>query len=76
MGILNFRLQTLLFCAAACVSDAISIPRHATLASRQIASQTMYDFIIAGGGLSGLTVADRLTQDPSGMSHHPHSPKP
>ena len=71
MGILSFRLQTLCFCAMTWVSDAISIPRHATLASRQIANQTKYDFIIAGGGLSGLTVADRLTEDPSGMSHHP-----
>lgn len=26
-----------------------------------------YDFVIAGGGLSGLTVADRLTENPKGM---------
>ena len=26
-----------------------------------------YDFVVVGGGTSGLTVADRLTEDPSGM---------
>ena len=25
-----------------------------------------YNFIIAGGGIAGLTVADRLTEDPKG----------
>jgi hypothetical protein len=46
---------------------ALGLPRHATLVSRQNASTTHYDFVIAGGGISGLTVADRLTEDPNGM---------
>lgn len=25
-----------------------------------------YDFVVVGGGTSGLTVADRLTEDPAG----------
>ena len=67
MGIHSYRLQALCFLAVAWVTDAISIPRHATLASRQLANETEYDFIIAGGGLSGLTVANRLTEDRNGM---------
>lgn len=41
-------------------------PGLATIVSPRTASDTTYDFIIAGGGISGLTVADRLTEDPSG----------
>lgn len=26
-----------------------------------------YDYVVVGGGTSGLTVANRLTEDPSGM---------
>ena len=67
MGSRSCRLQALCLLAVAWVTDAISIPRHAMLASRQLANQTEYDFIIAGGGLTGLTVANRLTEDPNGM---------
>lgn len=34
---------------------------------RQLAKDTTYDFIIAGGGIAGLTVADRLTENPKGI---------
>ncbi|KAH6842438.1 GMC oxidoreductase-domain-containing protein [Chaetomium sp. MPI-CAGE-AT-0009] len=40
-------------------------PERATAVSPGTAANTTYDFIIAGGGISGLTVADRLTEDPS-----------
>ncbi|KAI4640376.1 hypothetical protein J4E93_008582 [Alternaria ventricosa] len=33
--------------------------------ARQLSNETTYDFIIAGGGIAGLTVADRLTENPN-----------
>ena len=39
--------------------------RHATVVTRQ-ALLSNYTFIIAGGGIAGLTLADRLTEDPKG----------
>ena len=53
-------------CVIVSAVTAIAIPRHATIVSRQEVTKANYDFIIAGGGISGLTVADRLTEDPKG----------
>jgi hypothetical protein len=59
-----------------CIGASV-VPRHATVVSRQAANQTTYDFVIAGSGPGGLTVADRLTEDPSSrqivMSSHSDS---
>jgi len=46
--------------------DALRVPRHATVVTRDVVNQTTYDFVIAGGGIAGLTVADRLTENPNG----------
>lgn len=34
--------------------------------ARDVALQETYDFVVVGDGTSGLTIADRLTEDPNG----------
>ncbi|KAK3686200.1 hypothetical protein B0T22DRAFT_467490 [Podospora appendiculata] len=41
------------------------VPEFATVVDARTVSENSYDFIVAGGGMSGLTVADRLTENPS-----------
>ncbi|GAB1319968.1 hypothetical protein MFIFM68171_10178 [Madurella fahalii] len=40
-------------------------PELATAVTSRIVRQNAYDFIISGGGVSGLTVADQLIEDSS-----------
>lgn len=52
------------------------VPGHATVVSRQEAAVTAYDFVIAGGGIGGLTMANRLSEDPNGKRDHPSDASP
>ena len=61
--------RVLIACATLAISVANPLPRYATLATRQVVNETQYDFIVAGGGVAGLTVADRLTEDPKGKRY-------
>lgn len=55
-------LCILLFAAAV----QARLGRLARVVGRDASLRESYDFVVAGGGTSGLTVADRLTEDPDG----------
>ena len=53
------------------VVGGLALPQHARVIGRDVALNASYDFVIIGGGTSGLTVADRLTEDPNSKSFLP-----
>ena len=60
------RYMILLLCGLL-YSEARPASPYASLISQRSVNASNYDFVIAGGGVSGLTLADRLTEDPAGM---------
>lgn len=46
--------------------SSLSLPavQHARIVGRDTTQKSSYDFVIIGGGTSGLTVANRLTENP------------
>lgn len=45
------------------------VARNVQLIGRDTSLSDSYDFVVVGGGTSGLTVADRLTENPKSQSH-------
>lgn len=64
-----YKQSILLLFSGLLFGEALIIPRYATIVSERTVSSSTYDFIIAGGGITGLTLADRLTEDPAGTWH-------
>jgi hypothetical protein len=63
-------LTVLALCCAMIVQARSHLGRTAKVVdARQFTNETTYGFVIVGGGIAGLTVADRLTENPDGRSH-------
>lgn len=50
------------------VAHGAQFTKHARVIERDNVLNFSYDFLVVGGGTSGLTVADRLTENPNSAS--------
>ncbi|KAK3391535.1 hypothetical protein B0T20DRAFT_423956 [Sordaria brevicollis] len=57
-------VSLLVVCPSLIEANPVRVPRHATVVDSLSAAASNYTFVIAGGGIAGLTLADRLTEDP------------
>lgn len=63
------RAATWVFLALVSAACASTVAPRATILDDIGQVQHSYDYIVIGGGTSGLTVAARLTEDPKSKQH-------
>ena len=49
------------------IASAVTIVQSGHSTGQDVELLDSYDFVVIGGGTSGLTVADRLTEDPASV---------
>lgn len=54
--------------AFSCSTSAAGIASFGTIIARQADLLPEYDYVVVGGGVGGLVVANRLSEDPHSMS--------
>jgi hypothetical protein len=65
-------LLSLALASVAYCSPIARLAEHAVIVNSTSQLRETYDYVIIGGGTSGLTVANRLTEDPQSMSRRPN----
>lgn len=58
--------QLLALLALVSISSTSAVAPRAIVVEREADLSAKYDFVVIGGGTSGLVVANRLTEDPDG----------
>lgn len=67
----RIHLTTGLLATLSLISGGWAAPASLNIVGRDVALFANYDYIIVGGGTSGLTVADRLTEDADSKTPEP-----
>ena len=65
-------VSLLIACPSLIEATPVRVPRHATVVDSRSVAASNYTFVIAGAGIAGLTLADRLTEDPNGKLSCPN----
>lgn len=64
MSFFTAQLLLLLALASTAYCSPLPLAEHATVIDDVSSLKTQYEYVVIGGGTSGLTVASRLTEDP------------
>lgn len=62
-----YKFEDMLRCVLFLQFALLVVAHNARIIGRDASLSSSYDFVIIGGGTSGLTVADRLTENPNSL---------